>query len=996
MALGKKERASKDSPLHGKRNRGENTPKETSSQEREKERKTPFPIVGIGSSAGGLEATETFFDAMPGEPPNMAFILISHLDPSHESLLPELLQKHTRMEVLQIKDDMGVQPHRVYVIPPDRDVRLENGKLRLTQAHRSSEPRAPINQFFRSLAEELGEMAIGIILSGMGSDGTIGIQAIKGELGMVMVQDPDSAKYNSMPQSAINTGLADFVLPPGEMPEQLIEYADRLLKAGHLPAEKMPSQALNKICTIIRASTGHDFSHYKESTVQRRISRRINIHGMRNPSEYVRHLQKNPKEVLSLVKELLIGVTRFFRDGEAFEALKKSALSKLLEGKTEGYTLRAWVAGCATGEEAYSLAIILREYIEEHQLNTVDVQVFATDLDEDAIARAREGIFSADIAADVSPERLRKFFRKQDHGYRVSTKIRETIVFAHQSLIKDPPFTKLDLICCRNLLIYLDIDLQKKLVPLFHYSLKADGILFLGTSETIGQFTDLFSVLDVQWKIFQRKAGSQYHLLPMDFQHTPPAHGKETAPIRKTADLTTLAERTLLDRHTPPAMIIDSKGDIRYIHGRVQRYLEHAQGQIRSYNAFEMAREGLKIQLISMMRNMRPDSDSVKREVRIEQNGNTIDVQVTVTPMPKEEASGLYVVLFGEASGETKKDRKQTVKPIRKGGGAARIQKLEEEVQVNKEKLRTAVEELESANEELRSANEEYQSTNEELQSANEELNSSKEELQSLNEELETVNTELQGKVRQVERAYDEMSKMLNSLDMPTIFLDGNLRIRRFSSNAERIVELIETDLGRPLKQLSSKVLEVDLEKEARQVLDAMRYVEKEVETEEGRWYLMRILPYPGVENQRSGVALTFVDIKELKEMSERLKSAEESWRFAQGIVETVREPLLVLDRNLNVISGNESFYSVFHVSEKEVEGRSIFDLGERDWEIPELRKLLEEVLPKRQSFDDFEIEHVFPRIGRKKMRLNARRIYERTVGIDRILLAIEDVTGKE
>lgn len=968
--------------------------KEIKSTKKKKKVKA-FPTIGIGASAGGLDAIGSFFDAMPAEFPDMAFVVVSHLDPTHSSILPELLQKHTQMAVHPVKDSMQIQPHRVYVIPPDRDLRIENGKLRLTQFHASSSPRAPINHFFRSLAEQLAERAVGIILSGMGSDGTIGIQSIKGELGMVMVQDPASAKYDGMPQSAIYTGLADFVLPPEEMPEQLIRYVDRMLKGEPVPAEKMPSNVLKKIHGILRTGTGHDFSYYKNSTVQRRIGRRMNIHGIENPSEYDRYLQNDPREATALIKELLIGVTSFFRDPAAFEALKKTGLPQLVENVPEGDTLRAWVAGCATGEEAYSLAVICREYLGEHRPD-MDIQIFATDLDEDAVQRARTGLYAGDIAADVDPRRLKMFFKKDNHAYRVRAGIRETIVFAKQSVIKDPPFTKLDLICCRNLLIYLDTKLQKRLLPLFHHSLNPKGILFLGTSETIGEFTTLFSSLNDKWRIYQRKAGTHSQLQPIDFSFPLPKHGPQGVPIKKQMDITTLAEKTLLDVHTPPGMIIDANGDIRYIHGRMHRYLEHAQGPVRSYNAFEMAREGLKIHLIAAMRKMQPQSDSLKKDIQIEQDGHTLDVRVTISPMPQEETRGLYMVVFEDLSEEKRPEPKQPVTATGKDNLTARNQALEQELKATRNKLRTTVEELESSNEELRSANEEYQSANEELQSANEELNSSKEKLQSLNEELETVNSELQGKVQQVEKAYDEMRNMLNSMDIPTIFLDDNLCVRRFSTNAAKIAELLEADVGRPFQQLSSKILDVDLEHAIQKVREIQHRLEMQVKTAEGNFYLMRILPYPYLENQRLGVVLTFVDIKELKAMTKQLQFAEDAWRFAEGIVETVREPLIVLDQNMKTISANAFFYRLFRSSEQDVEGSSLYDLGDGQLDIPELRKVLEEVLPSSQSFQDHEIEFDLPGVGQKKLRLNARRIHEHGVAKDRILLAMEQVAQEE
>ncbi|MFC1885859.1 chemotaxis protein CheB [Thermodesulfobacteriota bacterium] len=948
----------------------------------------PYPIVGIGSSAGGLEAIESFFRAMPDEIPEMTFVVVSHLDPKHSSILPSLIQKHTDLSVHQIEDNMKVQPHRVYVIPPDRDLEIKNGALHLLKIDSSLGLRAPINHFFCSLAEQQGEISVGIILSGMGSDGTIGIQAIKGELGMVMVQDPESAKYDAMPQSAISTGLVDVVLTTEEMPENLIEYVNRLVNGEGTAAENIPSGILKKIHSIIRLRTGHDFSNYKNSTVLRRIARRMNIHGISNPSAYANYLRKNEKENDALAKELLIGVTSFFRDGQAFEALKEKVLPKLFENKPAGYTLRGWIAGCATGEEAYSLAMIMMEYIEENQLD-MSIQLFATDLDENAILKARAGLYFGDISNDIGSERLRMFFSKENNGYRVASRIREAIVFATQSVIKDPPFTKLDVISCRNLLIYLDRAIQKKLLPLFHHSLKPEGVLFLGSSETIGEYETLFSTLDNKWKIFQKKGGIQSVLHPLDFPMAAPKYEPKALFIEKEADIAGITERTLLDHYTPPSVVIDGKGDIRYIHGRITPYLQPPQGVVRNYNAIDMARKGFKLFLISTMRNITPDSEAVIKVIKVRKENRAADVRVTVSPMPKKEGEGLYIVLFEDIANKMQPNGKSEKKADDK---ADETSGLREELEATKERLRITMEELETSNEEMRSANEEYQSTNEELQSANEELNSSKEELQSLNEELETVNSELKAKVLQVETAYGEMHNMLNSLNIPMIFLDHDLCIRRFSSNADTIVELIESDVGRPLTQLASKVADVDLEKASRKVLETMEYVERQVKTGEGHHYLMRILPYLTVANQQVGAVLTFVDIQ----ASEQLQKIGDARKFAEGIIETVREPLLVLDQELKVMFANESFYRTFHVSEKQVKGHSIFKLGDGQWDMPELRELLEDVLPNRQSFEDFKVDHKFPKIGRKKMLLNARRISEHGVSKDRILLAIEDVTERE
>ena len=868
-----------------------------------KKNKKPFPLVGIGASAGGLESIRDFFMAMPREIPNMAFVVVSHLDPNHESILPDLIRKYTPMDVLHVEDGMKVEPRQVYVIPPDADLALKDGKLVLSRIVPSSGPKAPINHFFRSLAEQWGEMAVGIILSGMGSDGTAGMQYIKNGLGMAMAQEPDTAKFNGMPESVIHSGLADYVLPPGEMPEQLLEYVHRGLKGTSVTVEEVPADFLKKIHEVLRNKTGHDFSHYKESTVRRRIARRMNILGINQTPKYLAYLRKDVDEARFLVKDFLISVTRFFRDPEAFETLKEKGFPDIFRNKESGDSVRVWVAGCASGEEAYSVAIILQEYMEEHHLQ-INAQIFATDLDGDAIERARAGIYAGDISEDVAPGRLERFFSKKDDHYQVSPQIREKLIFAPQSIIKDPPFTRMDLICCRNFLIYLDTQIQKRVLPLFHYSLNPGGILFLGSSESISYLTDYFSLVDSHWKIFRRNSESNVDIRNEDFPLRIPPLATMARPPQKTGNLSSLVERTLLDNFTPTAIVIDSRGNIRYIHGMVSKYLQHVTGQVSGYNAFEMAREGLKVHLITAMRKMRPDSEAVETEVRIGQDGQPINVRVTISPMGKKEAPGLYVVLFKDLPEGIPKDIEQTKDRGTEAGSPSRIQALEQELQATKEGLVTTFEELESSNEELRSANEEYQSTNEELQSANEELYSSKEELQSLNEELETVNAELHEKMREVEGAYDEMSRMLDSLSMPVIFLDPDLRIRRFSSSAGMIVDLIEADVGRPLKQLSIKMEGVDLQEEVRQVMETHEPAIKMVRTSEGKWYRMRIVPYQSEKSPRPGAVLIFQDINDLGDVSDQLETVEAARRYMHGIFQTVREPLLVLDsRSEGIIS---------------------------------------------------------------------------------------------
>jgi two-component system CheB/CheR fusion protein len=843
--------------------------------------KETFPVVGIGASAGGLEALEKFFQNMPPNP-RMAFVVVTHLDPSHTSMMPGLLQKHSSLRVVEVEDGMKIAPNHVYVIPPDRDMGIIKGTLQLMKTEVTPRPRAPVNYFFRHLAADRREKAVGIILSGMGSDGTLGIKSIKGELGMVMVQEPASARYNGMPDSAIATGLADYVLPPEKMPDQLVEYVNRLVMGvpKALPPEEIATQALQKVHMLLRSATGHDFSGYKASTILRRIQRRMNVHQIEDMSNYVAYLQRNLEEVKTLFRELLIGVTNFFRDSEAFDVLKAKVLPILLENKPYNQSLRAWVPGCSTGEEAYSLAIILREFMDE--LNReVNVQIFATDIDNESIEKARMGTYPGDIAADVSPERLRKFFEREDDSYRINRGIREMLVFAAQSVIKDPPLTKLDLICCRNLLIYLNTDLQKRLLPLFHYSLNPEGILFLGSSETVGGATDLFLPIDHKWKIYKRQSIQSPLEKAVEFPLTPSLSLPEarTGQVQKTGthDLPQLLERYLLEHHTPRVVIADQKGDIAYIHGRTGKFLELTPGTAKVNNILEMARGDLRLLLPGLIRSAYKEKKEIsRRDVAVRQDGDFINVNIRVKPMNESGFKNFLMVLFEEspslASGKTDKKKGSGTVKSRKGFGA-----LEKELIYTKESLRTTIEELETANEELKSANEEYQSTNEELQSANEELNSSKEELQSLNEELETLNSELQDKNLELTRNYHDMKNVLDNTEIPILFLDSRLRIKRFTSHINKVLNLRESDVGRPVTDLVTRLTSDGLFKDVKKVLDTLTPKEVETQSEDGEWYLLKIRPYRTVDNVIDGVVLIFLNMQQLKCVQEELASIKKS-----------------------------------------------------------------------------------------------------------------------
>ena len=959
-----------------------------------------FPIVGIGASAGGLEALEQFFTHMPHEA-GVAFILIPHLDPTHASMMTDILRRYTKMAVVEAGDGMQVEPDHVYVIPPNRNMAIFHKTLHLSTPGDPRGLRMPIDFFFRSLAEDQGEKAICIILSGTGSDGTLGLRAINGAGGMSMVQAPASAKYDGMPESGIKTGLADYILPAEKMPEQLIGYVARFYQKAARRTPALPEKtqgAMQKIFMLLRSKTGHDFSLYKKNTIHRRIDKRISVHQFEDASQYVRYLQDHPDEVKILFKELLIGVTSFFRNAEAFEILKKKILPKMLSGKPENYELRIWTPGCSTGEEVYSIAMVIREYMDELKYN-FKVQIFGTDIDEEAIARARAGLYRGNIGMDVNPQRLRRFFLKDENEYRIKKDIREDCIFAIQNIIKDPPFTRMDIISCRNLMIYLEPELQSKLIPLFHHSLKPGGVLLLGPSESIGGFSDLFPVIDKKWKFYQRKE-SKSSIDALTFPALPGAYDREGADkpgeARRVGGMAipALAQRILLANFAPPSAIVNMKGDILYIHGQTGKYLEPPPGQ-PTVNILEMARKGLRLELRSALQNaVANDREVALNDLRVITDGGIQPVNLTVKPIREgEHGEGLFLVTFADVPPVRK------AAPDRNKGRSSRdskhVTELEQELRYSQENLQATIEELQASNEELKSTNEEMQSTNEELQSINEEMETSKEELQSINEELITVNAELQTKIEQLSQAEGDMKNLLDSITLGSVFLDGKMRIKRFTPEITNVINLIVSDIGRPLGHFVTNLEDVDLVADAGKVLETLRWSEKDVRSRDGKYYLMRIIPYRSMENVIDGVVITFTEITRLKQQAEELATlaaTEAALGYAEAIVATVREPLIVLDTELQVVSANRAFYKYFRVAAGEVEGRFLYALGRGQWDIPALRELLEGILTHDEIFDNFEVELDFGNIGMKRMLLNARRISHEGIPRPLILLAMEEM----
>ena len=868
----------------------------------------PLPIVGIGASAGGLAAFEAFFSGMPADrDPDMAFVLVQHLAPDHKSILSDLIRRYTRMQVFEVQDGMVVQANCTYIIPPNYDMRLFHGALHLLEPTAPRGQRLPIDYFFQSLAEDQCELAIGIVLSGTGSDGTQGVRAIKNAGGMVMAQNPASCEFDGMPHSAIATGLVDYQLPPAEMPTQILSYV--LHAFGKLPVTGKPAtpqveSALNKIFVLLRSHTGHDFSQYKPSTIYRRIERRMAVHQLENINAYVKYLQQTPTEIDALFGDLLIGVTNFFRDPEAFAALKAHITPKLFAGQSASHTLRVWSVGCSTGEEAYSLAILLVERMEALK-QSYTVQVFATDIDSRAIASARVGLFPASIAADLSPERLTRFFTLEPGGqsYRIQKRIRDLLVFSEHDLLKDPPFSKLDLICCRNLLIYLDSELQKRLIPLFHYALNPGGLLFLGSSEGIGEFDSLFAVLNRKAKLYQRKEdflGVQRNILNrlrssmtaadalLPHRSTHKAAAPTKPPLRE------LMEQTLLRHLAPASALVNAGGDIVYLHRRTGMYLEPAAGEAGVQNILKMAREGLRPALTTALyQAVSTQALSTAPHIRVKTNGHYTLVNVSVHPVvptttpdaADEPGDPLYLVMLQDAP-----EPAQSPGAPRADGSAngapdlqARIHALTQELRAKDEYLQSTHEKLGISNEELRSSNEEMLSVNEELQSTNEELETSKEELQSINEELTTVNGELQNKVLDLSRANNDMNNLLASTGIGTVLVDFQLRILRFTPAASAIINLIASDVGRPVAHIASNLVGyTTLVPDIQSVLQTLVSAQHEVKTAEGQWYTLSIQPYRTLDNVIEGAVITFVDITELVHLREALQKAQQLQHLTQ------------------------------------------------------------------------------------------------------------------
>ncbi|WP_121969295.1 chemotaxis protein CheB [Leptolyngbya sp. BC1307] len=968
----------------------------------------PFPVVGIAASAGGLEAFTELICHLPTDT-GMAFVLIQHLSPDHESLLSEILGRATTMPVQQVTDRMTVEPNEIYVIPPGTQMTLEDGLLHLVPRQKTNGKHHPGDAFFESLALDRGTKAIAVVLSGTDGDGSHGLKAVKVAGGVTFAQCESTAKFDSMPNTAVATGNVDFVLPPEQIAAELtkLSRSPLLFAADLIQAVKEvpppPGDALAKIFALLRTTTGVDFTRYKPNTLNRRMQRRMVLYQLESLEEYAEYLQAHPEEVQALYEEILIHVTSFFRDPQVFEQLKVQIFPKISENKSLDAPLRIWVAGCSTGQEVYSIAVCLLEFFDD-QATVPPIQIFATDISETAISKARSGFYLDSEMKGVSPERQRRFFVSlPSGGYQISSAIRGLCVFARHNLVGDPPFSNLDLISCRNVLIYLSDPLQKRLMSLFHYSLNLTGLLLLGTSETVKNASDLFATVDESCKLYARKLTSTRPLF--SFTTTQPA-SSANSPQRisesfvSPVDLAQEVSQLISNRYAPLSVVVDDQMQILQMRGDLNPYMELIPGTTE-LNLLLMARESLAIVLRTALYQAQTENAVVRQEqIQLEAGEQPHWLNLEVMPFRPTTTDALYFLVVLETvsptapalspasiSSQEPADLERENMQLRESLAAATQRELSAQAH-----LQAVIQEQNQLNQSLRVANEEILSSNEELQSTNEELQTAKEEIQATNEELSTTNDELRSRNLQQNRDNSDLNNFVASISVPIVMLTNDLRIRRFTPTAQRLFNFIPTDVGRPFSDLHANFDVSQLEPMILEVLETLNTQEQELQTQEGHWYSLRIRPYRTTENQIDGVTLVFMDIDALKRHSATLEAAR---NYAEAIVETVQIPLVALDADLQVNTANRAFYKTFQVSASATEQVSLFELGNGQWNVPALRLALEEMLINHRPIQDLDVEHNFEQIGQKTLLLNACRL-QREDNADMILLAIEDITERK
>ena len=938
-----------------------------------------FPVVGIGGASGSMSAFEQFFKHMPRQS-GMAFVAIIHQGSNTAEDYLKLMTSYTTMPVLMIQDGIKLLPDHIYLAPKSVDVGIHNGHLLLFDPPKLREAHMPIDYFFQSLAEDQWNMAVGIVFSGLGADGETGVRMIKEKLGMTMVQDPETAAYAGMPEASIKTQLVDYVSPAEEMPLKLVSYLSHPALQNseeHAEASKSNKVYIQKILMLLRSQTGHDFTLYKKNTISRRIERRIAFHQLADYEAYVNYLRENPGEVEVLFNELLIGVTKFFRDRPAFDALKERIYS-LFRTKKVDEPIRVWIAGCSTGEEAYTVAIIITEYLDALQTkHKPKAQIFATDLDGNAIEHARTGFYLSNIISELSPRQLERFFVKKNNGYVVKKEIREMIVFAQHNLIKDAPFTRLDLLCCRNVMIYLTAELQKKIIPIFHYSLNVNGILFLGPAESVSGFHDIFNSIDSKWKIFERKEGvsSLGKLLDFPFHIANQEKLAKTDISAKGRQKNPLAEhfnKILLDHHTPPSLLLNEKGEILYINGVTSRFLQLQPGEA-VMNVHRLIREDLKYLLGNALHQAFANKSKIDiTDVKVKDQDKLFLYNIVVEYVTETSLQGMLLVTFNER-GVVKKTQRKAKQNNAINEGA--IEELEKELTYTKQQLHTTIEQMETSLEELKSTNEELQSTNEELQSTNEEALTTKEEMQSLNEELMTINLQYQTKAEELTQLNNDMKNLLDNIEIGTIFLDNQLNILRFTPQVTKLFNVIASDIGRSITHIVSNFDYPSMEATINNVIQTLNGKELEVRTKMNEWYSLRIMPYRTMDNFINGAVLTFTKITPLKSMSAQIQGL---LKFTQVAIDEFTEATLVLDADKKVLLYNHSFSKLFHLTNSEIRELSFPEIVNNKWHMEILAEKLFRTVPKQESF---YVQHHFNGIGLLALEITIERLITEAPG---------------
>ncbi len=957
-----------------------------------------FFIVGIGASAGGLESFRDLLSHLPVDS-GMAFIFVQHLNPQHVSQLTEIISKSTAMAVMEVENNTLVEPNRVFIIPPNKKMIISKGVLKLAPKNGEMAHPSVIDVFFNSLAEDRKNHAIGIILSGMGADGAIGLTKIRAEGGITFAQDK-SAKYDGMPQQAIATDSVDFILSPEKIAKQLIrisqhpdiDYGKSSDSSGaHLPSETTENNMddnLTKLLILIRKTTGIDFTHYKQNTLKRRISRRMAIRKIEKLSDYVQFLEVHPSELKALSHDLLIKVTSFFRDPEVFQELKNVVFPSILnarKAKADSATpIKVWVPGCSTGEEVYSIAIALLEFLDSH--TPIPIQLFGTDVSEVAIEKARTGFYSENEVSSVLPERLKRFFVRKDDGYRLNKSVRDICVFAEQDVTNDPPFSALDLISCRNLLIYFESSLQEKVIPLFHYGLKPTGYLVLGSAEALGSFGHLFAPIGKKHKIYSKKLAirqNYFHFSKKDGKEnfiSEPRIESRDRPILNHTDFHKEVERAIIEKLAPAGVVINEEREVIQFRGHTGDYLEPAPGRV-TYNLMKMARASLRGDLHTTIQEViKHDIPMRKGGIRLKTNGHLIPVSIEVLPLKIADSKERHFLILFEKGIQKKTKRIRATSESQK----SEVDHLKQELQATQDYLQSVVDKEQTLNEELKTTNEEILSTNEEFQSTNEELETAKEELQSTNEELTTLNDELQNRNHLLTELNNDLDNLLVSVKLPLLLLDKDLQLRRFTPLAEKLFKLMPADIGRSINDIRHP-FDIPFDQVVTKVIQSDSPYEQDMQDEQGHWFTLWIRPYVTGDQKSSGVVVVLHDVDTLKR----------THHFSNAIIKTMKAPLLVLDSTFRITFANQCFYETFKVTPEQTEKALIYELGTGQWNVPKLRYLLEEILPKHIQFDNFEVSVEFPNIGKRTMLLNARRLEQGPKEAGKILLVLEDISER-